>query len=54
MGQRVWLAWWTCCGCDRTVVKAKLDIPEQQSLKFEIHKDSSNKTSSVIKPLLTV
>lgn len=35
------------------IVKQKLDLHDQ-TLKFEVHKDSSNKTSSIIKPLLTV
>ncbi|VDM80994.1 unnamed protein product [Strongylus vulgaris] len=36
------------------VLKAKLDIPDSEPLRYEVHKDSSVRTSSMVKPRIMI
>lgn len=32
------------------IIKLKLDIPDAETIRYEVHKDSSSRTGSVVKP----
>lgn len=36
------------------VLKQKLDIPDQDQLRYEVHKDSSKRTGSMVKPRIII
>lgn len=36
------------------IVKEKLEIPDSESLRYEVHKDSSARTCSVVKPKIVI
>lgn len=36
------------------IVKAKLDIPDAETIRYEVHKDSSSRTGSVVKPKIVL
>ncbi|CEF63261.1 Translation Initiation factor eIF-4e family and Translation Initiation factor eIF-4e-like domain-containing protein [Strongyloides ratti] len=36
------------------ILKEKLEIPDNESIRYEVHKDSSNKTGSMVKPRIVL
>lgn len=38
----------------RQILKAKLEIPDSEPIRYEVHKDSSVKTGSMVKPRITI
>jgi len=36
------------------ILKAKLEIPDSEPIRYEVHKDSSVKTGSMVKPRITI
>lgn len=36
------------------IVKSKLDIPDVETIRYEVHKDSSSRTGSVVKPKIVL
>lgn len=36
------------------ILKAKLEIPDSEQLRYEVHKDSSVRTSSTVKPRIVI
>uniref|UniRef100_A0AC35U323 EIF-4F 25 kDa subunit n=1 Tax=Rhabditophanes sp. KR3021 TaxID=114890 RepID=A0AC35U323_9BILA len=36
------------------ILKEKLEIPDSESIRYEVHKDSSNKTGSMVKPRIVI
>lgn len=36
------------------IVKAKLEIPDAEPIRYEVHKDSSARTGSLVKPRIVI
>jgi translation initiation factor 4E len=36
------------------IIKAKLEIPDSEPIRYEVHKDSSARTSSMVKPKIVI